>query len=223
MKAIATACAVVLALVGGSSAGAVEIVRCTTRDGDVRYQDRPCAGDEAAEAIRLVDDVPHATEPAAGTRVEAVSATSDAEPPSASQIAEAPAPIERMAGAWLCRRDDGSRYLSETGVGARREVPLAMLGVPARGLADAYGRGGAGVSAPGISRPGLDRSPDAALGAAYAWTEDACEPASGDEVCRFLDAEIEGAQKRLRYAFSDTAAAVRAEIATLSDRAKPCH
>jgi len=201
-------------------AGAVDIVRCTTRDGDVRYQDRPCATGEVAQAIRLVDDMPRATTPA--PVADGAPAQTDTDAPSAARIADAPAPVERMPGSWLCRRDDGSRYLSDSGIGERRAVPLAMLGVPSRNLGEAYGRDGAGVSAPEVSRPGVDRSAGAALGAAYTWVEDSCQPVSGAEVCRFLDDELEAAHKRLRYAFSDTAAGVRADIERLRERAAPC-
>ena len=205
---------VILAGVAPSSA-AVEIVRCTSADGEVRYQDRPCAAGEAVKTIRLDDDPPS---PAAAA-VEAQAAATPA-------LDAAPAALgparSAMPPAWLCRRDDGSRYLSETGTGERRAVPLAMLGVPSRGLADAYGPGGAGVSAPGLARPGIDRSPAAQLGAAHVWVEDPCAPASGADVCRFLEDGIVAAEKRLRYAFSDTAAQVRDDIASLRERAAPC-
>lgn len=216
--------AVALLVVIGSlalPAQAVDIVRCTTRDGEVRYQDRPCAQGEAVQVIRLVDDMP-AREPPTVAPVDDAPAAAESEEVPASRFADLPAPGESMPAAWLCQRDDGSRYLSESGIGERRAVPLAMLGVPSRGLADAYGRGGAGVSAPEVSRPGIDRSPGSALGSAYTWVEDPCLPAGGAEVCRFLDAEIQAAERRLRYAFSDTAASVRADIERLRARAAPC-
>ena len=199
---------------------AIEIVRCTTRDGQVRYQDRPCATGEAVQAIQLVDDLPRVPEMSVQVPADPASTQRDNVGTAAAAPMQAPVPV--MASSWLCRRDDGSRYLSETGVGERRAVPLAMLGVPGRSLGDAYGRGGAGVSAPGVSQPGSIRSPGAQLGAAYTWVEDPCVTASGQEVCRFLEGEIEIAEKRLRYAFSDTSAQVRAELSALREQAAPC-
>lgn len=204
------------------SAVAVEIVRCTGRDGEVRYQDRPCADGEAVQVIRLVDDPVRVPAPAPVASDDALPAQAEPVTGSATALDDpVPAPAA-MPAAWVCQREDGTRYLSETGVGERRAVPLAMLGVPARGLADAYGRDAAGVSAPGLSRPGIDRSPGAALGAAYTWVEDACLVASGVEVCRLLEDQRAAAQKRLRYAFSDSAAQVRADIAALDVRLAVC-
>lgn len=209
----------VLAGIGGlaTSAAAIEIVRCTTADGEVRYQDRPCAAGEAVQTIQLVDDLPRAAVPDEPSQVEAPAAGTPR-----TMVVDAPPPAPTMPASWLCRRENGSRYLSDNGIGERRAVPLAMLGVPGRSLADAYGPGGTGVSAPGLRQPGIDRSPDAQIGAAYTWVEDACEPVDGAAVCRFLEGEIGAAEYRLRRAFSDTSAQVRAEIAALRERAAAC-
>lgn len=206
------------------TAAAIDIVRCTTRDGDVRYQDRPCASGEAVQTIRLVDDLPRAPveaavmpSPAEDAAVEASTA------PSAIRADATEEPHGRMAPSHVCQRDDGSRYLSDSGIGERRAVPLAMLGVPGRSLADTYGPRGAGVSAPGVSAPPpRDRPAQAAIGAAYTWVEDPCMPVSGDEVCGFLATEVEKAETRVRRAFSDTAAQARADLASLQARAAPC-
>lgn len=119
-------------------------------------------------------------------------------------------------------RDDGTQYLSDSGIGQRRAVPLALLGVPGRRLADAYGAGGAGISAPGVGAPSSNRSPQGSLGGAYVWVEDTCARASGEQICAFLSREIDASQRKLRLAFSDTTAQVKAEIATLRTRAIDC-
>lgn len=205
------------------SAAAIDIVRCTTRDGDVRYQDRPCASDEAVQTIRLVDDLPRApasASAAASPTDEAPVEASPVPPPSSTEALDDPR--ERMAPSHVCQRDDGSRYLSDSGVGERRAVPLAMLGVPGRSLAETYGPRGAGVSAPGVATPPRDRPVQPGIGAAYTWVEDPCMPVSGDEVCEFLALEIDKAETRVRRAFSDTAAQARADLASLQTRAAPC-
>ena len=204
-------------------ASAVDIVRCTTRDGDVRYQDRPCAAGEAVQTIRLVDDLPRAPESDAAIQrpdTQVTVAPSSAGSPVADAVAE---PVrERMAASHVCQRDDGSRYLSESGFGERRAVPLAMLGVPGKGLAESYGPGAAGVSAPGVRAASPDRSATSAIGSAYTWIEDPCMPVSGDEVCAFLADEIAAGETRVRRAFSDTAAQARADLASLKTSATPC-
>ncbi len=194
---------------------AVEVHRCTARDGAVRYQDTPCAAHEAAETIRLVDDVPHAAPLPRAVERDAGPVTRD------STNAQPAALPDSMPSAYLCVRDDGTRYLSESGYGDRRLVPLAMLGLPGRGLADAYGPGAAGVSAPGVRPPRVVDAPGyAATG--HVWVEDPCRVASGDQVCAFLADEIEAAQRKLRFAFSDTTPAIKAQIDALRERAAAC-
>lgn len=197
-------------------ASAAVAFKCTARDGAVSFQDRPCAVNEHAETLQLAEDPPLQT---AGNVAPAM-------PPAdapAKAVASLPTPPQRSPPTgFLCTRDDGSRYLSDTGIAQRRAVPLAMLGVPSLGLADAYGAGGAGISAPGVRATSGNRLLHGSLGAAYVWIEDTCARASGEQICEFLSREIDQSERTLRLAFSDTTAQVKAEIAALRARAIDC-
>ncbi len=196
---------------------AIEIVECKSPSGEVRYQDRPCAADEATRTIKLADDPPAASR----APIADVPDERPTEDKARIAIQRAP-PRARMAPSHLCTREDGSRYLAESGFGERRLVPLAMLGIPGRGLADAYRRGGAGISAPGVRAPLAEPGSHPGYGGGHVWVEDACEPVSGEAVCAFLAGEIRAAERRLRFAFSDRTAQIGAEITRLRERAAPC-
>src|SRR5690606_24110000 len=133
---------------------ATSIYRCVGADGVVKFQDQACRIDESSRRIELPDapSIQEVTPPRYDAKVL------PAPSPSAVQRDTA-AVIEPGPAATLCTREDGSRYLSDSGRGELRAVPLGVLGIPRDSLADAYGgRGGIGVSAPGLRNPPSDRS-----------------------------------------------------------------
>ena len=219
------ACLSLVGLLPGS-AQALSVFRCTASDGAITFQDRPCPRGAQSRIIELPDqpDQPDQPDRAAASAAPAVTreAASTASP---SQRERAPAPSDPPAApaAVVCTREDGSRYLSESGRGDRQAVPLAMLGVPSQSLAGAYaGRDGIGISSPGLRQPPTDASPGAQLGALYVWREDPCERLSGAPLCAYFDSRVADAERRLRLAFSDTAEAVRHELDGLRERAATC-
>lgn len=202
----------------GDAAGTT-IHRCVGDDGIVRFQDQPCQRGEDSRRIELLDAPPpmslpdrHETKP--GPSVEAASPL----------IVPAPATeTDPDLHATLCTREDGSRYLSETGSGEQRAVPLGVLGIPEDSLAGAYGgRNGIGVSAPGLRAVPIDRTRGSRIGALYTWVEDPCVRIDALQLCEFLDARIADAERRLRFAFSDTRAKVGSELQSLRLRATEC-
>ena len=213
---VLTCLAVLLA--GSAPLRALEVRKCVGPDGRVAFQDGPCAQGESSSLVRLPDD-PHADvvrepeveAPPPPTKPPAINA--DPMPP-----ADSPVPAQS-----ICVREDGSRYLSESGRGERRAVPLGMLGIPSGTLADAYGgRDGIGVSAPGLREIPHDRSSHGSPGALYVWVEDPCRLESGNALCSFYAERIDAVQRRLRLAFSDEAPAIRAELESWRLRAAPC-
>ena len=201
-----------------ASAEATSIYRCLGADGVIKFQDTPCHSDENSRRIELPDTpaVPSVDLPRRDAEKPAT------QPLSNDQAESTPASAADV-GAILCTREDGSRYLSESGFGERRAVPLGMLGIPADSLAGAYaGRDGIGVSAPGLREPPVDRSHYGQLGGMYTWVEDPCVQINAAQLCGFLDGRIADAERRLRYAFSDTSAQVRQELDSLRIRAKQC-
>ncbi len=199
-------------------AQATSIYRCVGADGVFKFQDAPCQSGESSRRIELPD---------APTAPMVEAPTSDPNEPAAKSPAvaqrEPAAAIESDIGATLCTRADGSRYLSDSGHGHQQAVPIGMLGIPGDSLAGAYaGRDGIGVSAPGLREPPVDRSRHGQLGGMYTWVEDPCVQINAARLCGFLGDRISDAERRLRFAFSDTSAQVRQELDSLRQRARQC-
>lgn len=209
---------ILLSTNSGEPAAATSVYRCVGDDGIVKFQDMACQSGESSRKILLPEAPPP---PVVETN------RADRKPPvkvvqSASPRESTPA-VEFNVSATLCAREDGSRYLSDSGHGEQRAVPLGMLGVPGDSLVDAYaGRDGIGVSAPGLRTPPVDHSSFGQLGAAYVWVEDPCRRINAGQLCEFLDERIDDAERRLRFAFSDTSAQVREDLESLRRRAKGC-
>ena len=200
------------------SVNATTIYRCVGSDRVIKFQDKPCLADESSHRVELAEPPPVSNPPLAQSPVS--------EAPQNLPVDSASAPqthVVNPPSATLCSREDGSRYLSESGHGEQRLTPLGALGVPNESLADAYGGpDGIGVSAPGLRQPPSDHSAGGSLGALHVWVEDPCERISGLQLCSFLDSSIRDAERRLRLAFSDTQESARRELESLRHQAEHC-
>lgn len=192
------------------------VYRCIAADGSVAYQDQPCRRTDHQDVVPLraaappIDVSPPAHDNAASTAM----------PMGATPVAP---PAIAPPSFFLCTRYDGSRYESSDGVGGRSAVPLGMLGVPERSLADAYGgRNGIGVSAPGLRAIPSIPSAQAPLAARYMWIDDQCQPASPAQACAWLRDELATLESKLRRAFSDEAPALKTRAQGLRERLRGC-
>lgn len=217
MRCTAILVAGLLALV--ASGRTASVYRCVGVDGSVSFQDQTCRPGQAQHVVHL-PDAPIGAPAAApvATPADDAAPPSDAAAVSTATVAPTPAPEF-----FLCTRHDGSRYASDDGRGGRSAVPLGMLGVPERSLAQAYGgRNGIGVSAPGVRPiPGIPAA-QAPLAGAYVWIDDACHRATAREACAYLRGELDRVQDQLKRAFSDTEAQFKQQQLTLRERMRGC-
>jgi hypothetical protein len=205
-------------LAGSAPLAALEVHKCVGPDGRVAFQDGPCAQGDSSTLVRLPDDPGADVVPEPG--IEAPPPAVKLPPKRAHPI---PPAAPSVPAASICVREDGSRYLSGSGRGERRAVPLGMLGIPSGTPATAYGgRDGIGVSAPGLREIPHDRSLHGTSGALFVWVEDPCRIESGNELCSFYAERVDAVQRRLRLAFSDEAPVIRAELESWRLRAAPC-
>jgi hypothetical protein len=204
------------ALLVSPMAPATDIFRCTDANGTT-YQDTPCAPGFAQTVTHYADPPPPPPAPAPPPADDTIPTTVEATP------APAPAPQVAAPDFYLCTATDGSRYISEDGVGRRSAVPFAMVSGNRQTLAQAYGGpNGIGVSAPELqNRPSIPASKDP-LGASYVWVVDECHRAGADEACAYLRGELEKVGGKLRRAFSDTEAQLKQEQAALRERMHGC-
>lgn len=211
-----------IALAIGDVAHAATAYKCVDAKGAISFQDHPCRGGETQQAIRL-PDAPAPTQ----------SAESNATPPPAPQpqpVAQTPAvpsqplpPQIPPPAFYLCVRGDGTTYMSDSGQGGSMSVPLGVMGIPDRSLADAY----SGPNAIGVSAPGLRTIPSVParsvpFGGMYTQIYDQCHFAQPAEACSFLRAQLDDVGVKLRRAFSDEAPQLEQQQITLRDRMRGC-
>ena len=201
-----------------AAADAASIYRCVGADGVIRFQDQACRSNENSRRIELPD-----ASPAEANVVPRVEAKVPPAPANVDVATQRVPESEPAVTATLCTREDGSRYLGDSGHGEQRAVPLGVLGIPRDSLAEAYGgRDGIGVSAPGLREAPVDHSRHGRIGALLAWVEDPCVQINKSQLCEFLGTRIDEAELALRLAFSDSQAQRRNELQALRQRASQC-
>jgi hypothetical protein len=170
-----------------------QVYRCTARNGSVAYQDRPCAPGEQQKVIEVPGHAPAGYVPPPAATAATAATTASATPPPA--YVPPPTPLPTM---YTCiGAVNGKQYLTSSPPPPYL-APLGVMGYPPQSLSHAYGaRGGAGVSAPELSRPRVGGSP-----AATGMTEvqDYCVPATRAKVCGFVENEYEQNDRKLRMA-----------------------
>ena len=172
-----------------SLADEVVIYRCTGEDGALTLQDFPCDGGQAQDERRYerpVDPPAPATEPIAAPEPAAEPAGDATTAPRDTM----PRPVVDVPALFECRTFDGEDYVSESGDGNRRCVPLE------------------------ISRIGSGPLPGAAH--ACEWVVDDCTRVEPDLVCAGWQQLYREAVRAEREAFSDTLAEVREDLGRLA-------
>lgn len=204
------------ALTSAPRALAAEVFRCNSKSG-VSFQDTPCPREQTQSVVHLPADLEPASTPKIGPIDEDAA-------PKAVPVAPVHAPPHTPLPAfYLCTRQDDSVYLSEDGIGGRSAVPLGMLGVPNRSLADAYSaRNGIGVSAPGLRPIPHIPASQAPLAGSYVWIDDVCHFANPREACSYLRSELDTVESKLRRAFSDDEPQLKQDEKSLRERARGC-
>jgi hypothetical protein len=195
---------------------AAEVYKCTSPAGAITFQDHPCPQDAQQTQVHIVPAPPESAEAPVPDTPSAPAA--DAAPP-----APPPQPVVRTSAApdpprmWLCTRpEDGKQYMSRSGTSEVRMVPAGVLGVPGKGLSDT------GVSAPGVRRIPVDKSPQAAPASDYVAVQDLCEPAAADQVCTYLHDEYDRVHEKLRRAFKAEQAVLEPQLAQLRNDLDGC-
>jgi hypothetical protein len=193
--------------------------KCIDARGAIAFQDHPCASGTKQSRMYLPDEAPPPPAPPANAQA------SETNEPEAVAPAPLPAqePVIPPPRFFLCTRYDGSIYMSDTGQGGSALVPLGVMGIPGRSLADAYGGpNGIGVSAPGLRT--IPHAPAASVpfGGMSSWVDDECHRASPREACAYLRAQLDDVASKLRRAFSDTEAELKQQQADLQERMHGC-
>lgn len=192
--------------------------KCVDARGGITFQDRPCRAGTEQHKIALPDSAPAPQAPAD------TPPSPPPEPPTSSLMDEPLAPPRIPPPAFfLCTRYDGTTYISDTGEGGSALVPLGVLGVPGRSLADAYSpQNSIGVSAPGLRQIPHFPARSMPFGGMSTWIDDECHEAAPREACTYLKQALDDVRYKLGKAFSDTTPALKRQEADLLERMRGC-
>jgi hypothetical protein len=197
-------------------AAAVTIYKCTTTDGAVTYQDKPCPAHRHQSTLEL-SDAPIVT-PAPAPIASAAPAPASTTPRQAA-VPPPPSPLPTM---YACTTYDGEKkYLSDT-LPAPYPVPLGALCYPGQSLVQAYGgRNRIGLSAPEESgKPTIGRGP--LIANAQVMVQDHCVPAPRSQVCDELRRRHDANHEKLRMAFPSEKAPFQQREDELNAQLKGC-
>lgn len=210
------ALAFLFALTSAGALPAATVYKCVDAKGAVSFQDRPCAANARQQTIALPDPPPPPSSPVEPLAQDPIAPVAELEPP--PQIPTIPPPQF-----FLCTRYDGTRYISDTGEGGSALVPLGVLGVPGRSLADAYSpQNSIGVSAPGLRQIPHLPARSVPFGGMSTWIDDECHDASPREACAYLRQSLDDVRYKLTKAFSDTTPELKRQEADILERMRGC-
>jgi len=199
------------------AAVAGKVYKCVDASGAVAFQDQPCPTGATQSRVHL------APPPPADAATPLARAPS---PPAETRPAEAssPPPAKPLPPMWVCRSaENGKQYFSRSGNPPVRFVPLGVLGYPGHSLAQAYGPGGIGVSAPGMRKIPVSHAPADALAGEYTTMQDTCVRASPEQTCAYLRKRFDEVQEKLDHArFKDEQARLQPQVDRLRNELGGC-
>ena len=198
-----------------SGANAREVYKCTTAQGDVAYQDKPCVN-SSQTTVRVADEA--AVEPTPGAAPVAAPAAQPPKPPATPRRPRKPLPA-----LWLCTNaEDGSHYASLDVYPPPRFVPPRHTRLSGQESHRGLPRGRQ-MSAPELSKPPIDRSRGCAWALGYTQVQDDCALASADQTCAYLSEQYDLTSDKLRRArFKDEQAHLQPKVDDLEDDLGGC-
>jgi len=203
-----------------AAAHAREVYKCTNAQGDVAFQDKPCARGTSEATVHIAEESEYAPPPPPAPAEPA------APPPPPSPVpARIKPPLKPLPPLWLCMNaEDGSRYISRNGAPPPRLVPLGVLGYPPKTLSEANAPGATNrMSAPEMSKTPDDTSPRGSVGAGYVQVQDECVTLNPEQSCDVLHQQLDQTNDKLaRARFKDEQARLGAEVANIENDLGGC-
>lgn len=193
-----------------------QVYRCTSASGAVGFQDHACARGQEQKIIDLPSRAPPGYLPPPVASV-APPATGTSVLPTPAYVPPPTAPLPVM---YACiGAVNGKQYLTRSPPPPYL-APLGAMGYPPQSLSQAYGApGGAGMSAPELSRPRIG-GPPAATGMTE--VQDHCLPATQAQVCSYVQKEYDENHRKLRMAMPHEQPPLEQREQQLSAQLKGC-
>ena|SRR6185437_4178237 len=193
-----------------------QVYRCAASNGSVSYQDRACAAGQKQKTIYVPSRAPPGYVPPAPATVAAPEAAASSLPPR-NPAAPAPSPLPMM---YACvGAVNGEPYLTRSPPPPYL-APLGVMGYPPQSLSQAYGGpGGAGMSAPELSKPRVG-GPRIATGMTE--VQDTCLPATQAQVCGYVQRDYDDNHRKLRMAMPHEQPPLERREQQLQDQLRNC-
>ena len=213
MKFVLAAVVIVAGSIWCSGARA-QVFKCTAANGAVSFQDHACARGQRQSVIDVPSREPPDYVPPPVATTAAPFAAASAPPPA---YVPPPSPLPAM---YLCvGAVNGKHYLTRSPPSPYL-APLGLMGYPPQSLSQAYGApGGAGMSAPELSRPRIG-GPRAATGMTE--VQDFCLPATQAQVCGYVQREYDENHRKLRMAMPHEQPPLERREQALTDQLRNC-
>ena len=192
-----------------------QVYRCTTASGSVGFQDHACAAGQKQAILDVPSRAPPGYVPPPAATAPDVAANSALPPPVAAPPAPPPLPVMyECVGAV-----NGKQYLTSSPPPPYL-APLGVMGYPPQSLSQAYGApGGAGVSAPELSKPRIGGS---RIATGMTEVQDYCLPATPAQVCGYLQREYDDNHRKLRMAMPHEQPPLEQRERALQDQLRNC-
>jgi hypothetical protein len=193
-----------------------QVFKCTAANGAVSFQDHACARGQRQTMIDVPSRAPpgYVPPPVATTSSPSAAAST---PPTA-YVPPPPSPLPVM---YLCvGAVNGKQYLTRSPPPPYL-APLGVMGYPPQSLSQAYGSpGGAGMSAPELSRPHVG-GPRIATGMTE--VQDFCLPATQAQACSYVQREYDENHRKLRMAMPHEQPPLERREQALTDQLRNCN
>jgi hypothetical protein len=191
MKGVIAAAIALVCIIGCTQARA-QVFKCTAANGAVSYQDHACGHDASQTVMKVPGQSPPGYVPPAPASSPQPASTP---PLPAPTYVPPPSPLPAM---YACvGAVNGEPYLTRSPPPPYL-APLGVMGYPPRTLSQAYGApGGAGMSAPELSKPPIGGPP---VATGMTEVQDYCLPATRAQVCGFVQREYDENHRKLRMA-----------------------
>jgi hypothetical protein len=216
MRCVFAAVFAVICIIACATARA-QVYRCTAANGSVSYQDRACASGQKQKILDVPSRAPPGYVPPAPATVATPETPASASP---SQGYVPSAPLPPLPEMYTCvGAVNGNQYLTHSPPPPYL-APLGVLGYPPQSLSQAYGApGGAGMSAPELSKPRIG-GPRIATGMTE--VQDYCLPATHAQVCGYVQREYDANHRKLRMAMPHEQPPLEQREQQLSAQLKNC-
>ena len=211
----ATLAILVIACTAWCANAHAQVYRCTAANGSVSYQDRACPAGQKQTVLDVPSRAPAGYVPPPAATAPEVAASSASSP--RVYVPPAPSPLPAM---YECvGAVNGKQYLTSSPPPPYL-APLGVMGYPPQSLSQAYGTpGGAGMSAPELSKPRIG-GPRIATGMTE--VQDTCLPATQAQVCAYVQREYDDNHRKLRMAMPHEQPPYEQREQQLQDQLRNC-